>query len=296
MNVRNVAGLALALVVITSLLTIWFYPSIKDFMRTNTFWNGLSEFSGDLDVVWTESLSEATAEPENTILIEIPYSQYGENSLGRIEDFVHGGGVLILADDYGYGNDVTERLGLTARFSGKPLLDPLFCYRNQWLPRVTDFSTELSEAGIETVVLNHATALLSVDSEQVLAWSSESGFLDFDEDGTDDVGEPKGLLPIAAVLSVGNGTAILLSDPSIMINSMMDRDDNRMFVAYITETYANGREMSMDVSRLPKAPLDEGKVGLSTTRERISHPYSVVAMLGGVVFLVLRPWHRKEAV
>ncbi|MBT4512441.1 MAG: DUF4350 domain-containing protein [Chloroflexi bacterium] len=295
MSVRNVAGLALSLVVITSLLTIWFYPSIQDFMRTNPFWNGLSDFSDDLDVVWTESLSDATAEPENTILVEIPYSQYGENSLERIEEFVRSGGILILADDYGYGNEVTERLGLTAKFSGKPLLDPLFCYRNQWLPKVTDFSMALAEIGIETVVLNHATALLNVDSDQVFAWSSETGFLDFDEDGVDDEDEPRGLLPVGAALPVGSGTVILLSDPSILINSMVERDDNRAFVAYLTETYGFGRQISMDVSRLPKAPLDEGKAGLGKARERISHPYSVVAMMGMAVFLVLRPWHKKEA-
>ncbi len=295
MNVRNVAGLALSLVVITSLLTIWFYPSIQDFMKANPFWNGLSDFSSDLDVVWTESLADAIEDPENAVLVEIPYAQYDENDLERIEGFVLNGGVLILADDYGCGNEVTERLGLTAKFSGKPLLDPLFCYRNKWLPRVTDFSTELAEAGIETVVLNHATALLDVDSERVLAWSSESGFLDFDEDGTDDVGEPKGSLPIAAVLPVGSGTVILLSDPSILINSMVDRDDNRAFVAYLAETYGFGRQISIDVSRLPKAPLDEGKAGLGKARERISHPYSVVAMMGMAVFLVLRPWHKKEA-
>ncbi|NQT73982.1 MAG: DUF4350 domain-containing protein [Chloroflexi bacterium] len=295
MNVRSVGVTALAIVVITSMLTIWFWPSIQEYMGNNPFWNGLSDFTGEMDVSSTESLSEATDDPENTILVEISYAEYSENDLDRIEEFVLGGGALILTDDYGYGNRVAEKLELAVRFSGQPLLDPLFCHKNQKLPRVTDFDSELTEAGIEAIVLNHGTALLNVESQQVLARSSAESYIDEDEDETHDEDEPKRAYAVASAVPVGSGTVILLADPSIFINSM-DIDGNRAFMAYLMETYGPDREITMDTSRLPKAPLDQGKVELERVRERITHPYSVAAILGGVVLVVFRPWQKKEAI
>lgn len=295
MNVRSVGVMALAVVVVASMMTIWFWPSIQDYTRNNPFWNGLSDFTGEMDVSSTESLSEATDDPGNTILIEIAYAEYSENDLDRIEEFVLGGGVLILTDDYGYANRVAEKLGLKARFSGQPLLDPLFCHKNQKLPRVTDFDEGLLEAGIEAIVMNHGTALLNVESQSVLARSSADSYIDANENESDDEDEPNRAYAVATAVPVGSGTVILLSDPSIFINSM-DIDDNKAFMAYLTETYGPNREIAMDTSRLPKAPLDQGKVELERVRERITHPYSVAAILGGVVLVVFRPWQKKEAI
>ena len=293
MSVRNVTAVALALVVLVSLVSVWFYPSIQDFMQTNPFWNGLRDVSAEFDATMEESVSEATRQPESSTLVIIPYTPYDQEYMATIEGFVGNGGFLLLLDDYGYGNSLLEQLGLKARFSGRPLLDPLFCYKNQWLPRVTDFDADVAEAGIEAVVLNHGTALLEVD--QALAWSSESSFLDLNDNGLADEYEPQGPFPVAAVLRLGGGTVLVISDPSILINSMVGRDNNRSFLKYLVERYGEGREIFVDVSHLPRAPLDESKLRLTQTRERIAHPYSIVALVGLVVLLVLRPWQRKGA-
>ena len=295
MTVRNLTASVLAIVVIISLVSVWFYPSIQDFMRTNPFWNGLRDFSREFDVTWTDSLSDISQNPENKALIAIPYTPYNQSDLEEIDRFVQDGGLLFLLDDYGYGNTLLEQMGLQARFSGRPLLDPLFCYKNQWLPRVTDFSPALAEAGIQAIALNHGTALLGVDEDKVLAWSSESSFLDLNNDGGIVSDEQRGPFPVAAVSRFGNGTILLLSDPSILINSMVDKDNNDSFVEYLMKNYGQSRQILTDVSHLPKAPLDESKQRLSQTRERVAHPYSVVTMLGIVVLLVLGPWPRKEA-
>ncbi len=295
MTMRSIIALALALVVIISLVSIWFYPSIQDFMRTNPFWNGIKDFSDEFDATWTESLLDSTQNPESTTLIIIPYSIYKQDDLQEINRFVREGGVLLLLDDYGYGNTLLEQFGLEARFSGNPMVDPLFCYKNEWLPRITDFHPEVTQAGIESVVLNHGTALLEVDSTQVLAMSSESSYLDLNGNTILDDGEPQGPFPVATVSILGDGTVLLLSDPSILINSMVGRDNNHNFLDYIIMQYGQDRELLMDISHLPKSPLDDSKSTLTQTRERIAHPYSVVVVMGIVVSLFLRPWQREEA-
>ncbi len=294
MKVHNIIAIAMAVVVVVSMLTIWFYPSIQDFMMTNPFWNGLRDFSDDMDVRQTESLAEACSSPTDTVLMEIPYASYEESDLVQIETFVNEGGTLLLADDYGYGNSVLEWLELEVRFSGQALLDPLLCHKNQWLPRITDFSADLDGTGIEAIVFNHGTALLNTDVESCVAWSSESSFLDIDENGKNGSDDQKGPLPVIAKYPIGKGNVLLLSDPSVLINSMVDRDDNRAFIDHILKIYGKERQITADTSRLPQAPLDESKRAMTKSRERISHPYSVVAMLGLVVFITFKPWQMKE--
>ncbi len=296
MSVSRISALAFGVVVLVSLLAIWLYPSGHDYMRENPFWNGLSDVSEEMDITLSNTSNDVLENPENMIMVEISYSSYTENELDMIAEFVGNGGVLILADDYGNGNNVAEKLGIEARFSGSELLDPLFCYKNPWLPKVTEFSDELREAGIESVALNHATALTDVKSAQVLAWSSASSFLDANGNGALDEGETRGPLPIAAELSANGGTVILITDPSIFINSMMGKDDNRAFLTYLTSDPGSHRETVMDVSRLPKSHLDGGKAGVDQARTRLSHPYSVMAVLGVVIMLVLRPWKGKELI
>ncbi|MBI4294886.1 MAG: hypothetical protein HY669_01815 [Chloroflexi bacterium] len=296
MTVRNVAAVSLAIVVIISLVSIWFYPSIQDFMLANPFWNGLRSFSREFNATWINSLPGVSRNPQATTLIAIPYAPYSQGDAREVERFVRDGGLLVLLDDYGYGNSLLSELGLPARFSGRPLLDPLFSYRNEWLPRITDFYPELAEADIKAIVLNHGTALVSVDSAQVLARSSPSSFLDVNGNGVKDKEEPQGPFPVAAVSRLGNGTVLLVSDPSILVNSMVGRDDNRAFLNHLINRYGQGSNVLVDISHLPKAPLDESKLRLIQTRQRIAHPYSIAAMLGVVILLVLRPLSRREPV
>jgi hypothetical protein len=293
LTLRKLLTITLGLVFIVSLVSIWFYPAIQDFMLANPFWNGLRDFSRESGVEWAESLAAVSENPESTTLIAIPYTRYDREDLEAIESFVQGGGLLVLLDDYGYGNEVLEAMGLGVRFIGLPLLDPLYAYKNAWLPRITDFDAGLSDAGIRAVVLNHATALAGLESPQVMAWSSETSFLDSDGSGEFDEGEPRGPFAIAAVLQLGRGTVVLVSDPSIMVNSMFGRDDNRAFLAHLIGQHDTGSVL-LDVSHLSRTPLDQSKLRLDQARERIAHPYSVAALLGVVVLLALPPWTRRN--
>lgn len=294
MTLRSLMGIALGLVVIVSLVSIWFYPSIQDFMLANPFWNGLRDFSKEFDVRWIDSLSGVSQEPEGTALVVIPYVEYDQEELGEMVTFVEGGGLLVLLDDYGYGNSILEAMGLQARFAGEPLLDPLYNYRNQWLPRVTDFDGGLAGAGVGLVVLNHGTALLGVSARQVRAWSSGSSYLDRNGNESPDPGEEHGPFAVAAVLPVGRGSLLLLSDPSILINSMVERDDNGAFLERLLLEYGPERDRLVDVSHLPRAPLDQSKLRLQQARERMAHPYSVAFLLGAIVVIVLPQWRRRR--
>ncbi len=288
MRISSVLFIVVVIMLAISLLCIWFYPSIQDFMASNNMWNGIKNFSSEFHADTISSLGELPDLPEKTVIVAIPYLDYTEQDLSKLKQFVEGGGHLLLMDDYGYGNRLLAYLGVGIRFSNKPLLDPLFCYKNQWMPRITDFSPPIKETGIHVVMLNHATVLTDVMASQVMAWSSSTSFLDVDDNGSWDQGEPKGPFPIAAEFRFGKGTVDIVSDPSIMINSVAGRDDNYRFISYLTSHRGKAEAILVDGAHLPKAPLDISKTRLIEVHRVLSSPYGVLGILALVFWVVSR--------
>ena len=156
------------------------------------------------------------------------------------------------------------------------------------MPRITDFATEMSDSGLTVIILNHATSLTVIQDTQVIAWSSRESFLDMDEDehlGQDEVNGP---LPVAARYRFGNGTVAVVSDPSIIISSMVDRDDNYQFIEYLTTRNGEQDDILVDRSHLSKTPLDISKSRLIDVREILSSPYALVGITALVFAVVSR--------
>ena len=285
MRISSVLLATVALIMFISLLCIWFYPSIQDFMASNTMWNGIKKFCDEFNAENIDLLDDLPNLPEKNTLVAIPYLEYSNEELSRIKRFVDDGGTLLLMDDYGYGKSLLAYFGLDIRFSNKPLLDPLFCYKNQWMPKITDFSATIKENDINAVILNHATTLTNTDDTQVIAWSSKASFVDEDENESWGQDELKGPFPVAAKLNSGKGTVIIISDPSILISSMVGRDDNYRLIEYLTQLNEQ-RDIIVDRSHLSKAPLDVSKVRLINTREILSSPYALIGITA-IIFMVV---------
>ena len=284
MRVSSVLFAVLVLILVISLLCIWFVPSIQDFMASNTMWNGINDFRQEFRAINIATLGELPELPRDIALLAIPYLEYSNEELSRIKRFVEDGGTLLLMDDYGYGNSVMAYLGAGVRFTNKPLLDPLFCYKNQWLPKITDLAPEVREGGVEVLVLNHATTLTGVNEAEVIAWSSTASFLDSNENESWDAGESGGPFPVATMFRLGKGNVAVATDPSIMINSMVDRDNNYRFMRYLTMHQDGQKKILIDESHLSKTPLDVSKTRLYSIREILATPYP---LLGAVLLIFI---------
>jgi len=283
MRLSSTLLLVVVLTAAVSLVCIWFYPSFQDFMEANTEWNGLRTFANESGATDISSLDMVPESPDKSVLIVIPGIDYSNQELAILKQFINGGGTLLLMDDFGYGNTVLTYLGVNARFSGKPLLDPLFCCRNQSIPRITDFGEQLKEREISVITLNHATTLNNVVADQIIAWSSTSSFLDINDNGTWEQDEPNGPFAVAAVLTIGKGTLKLVSDPSIIINDIFPKDNNREFIQYLTQNQGETNNILIDSSHLVKAPLDTAKERVMGLRAALSNPYALLGIIA-VIF------------
>lgn len=286
--------LSFALVVVLAVV-VWFYPSSGDLREENPFWNGVASFAKEFDVVPLSSLSNLPTDAQGTALVVVPYISFAEAELSGLRDYVSSGGTLVLLDDFGYGNEVVAYLGLEARFNGETLVDPLFNYKNRWFPKVTDFAGDAVAGGVESIVLNHATALEGVPPDSVICWSSRFSFIDSNDNAAWDEGEVKGPFPVAAATEVGGGCVVLVADPSILLNSMQKLEDDRAFVKAIIEIQGPTSQILVDQSHLPGTPLDNARGLLASVRAALAQPLSALAIMMVVVMLALWPvWRRKK--
>ena len=285
MKIQHALIIAVAITLVVSLLCISLFPSFQNFMQYNTLWNGVRHSLNELNASAIDSLQGLTPADSNDVLICIPYVQYNNDELESIKTFTENGGTLMLMDDFGYGNSVLEYLNIDCRFSGVPLLDPLYCYKNQWFPEITDFSSSVSK-DVKEIVLNHATALINTSDVQVIAQSSSSSFLDQNGNESWDEGELKGPLPVAAKTNFGAGTIILVSDPSILINSMLVKDDNMLFIKNLTGSDTKGAKILLDTSHLVQDPMETTKAKLVGIKAILSQPYSILGIVS-VLFIFI---------
>jgi len=291
MTLRSFLVLLTAALIVLLLLTVWFFPPNEDFRAENPFWNGTRDLSSLYAARPLESLSGLPPTPQGTTLILIPYLSFDPGELAPLESFVTGGGTLVLADDFGYGNQLLEYLGLPARFANQAILDPLANHKNRQLPRISRLAPDPLTRDATSLVLNHATCLLDVAPASVLASSSSFSFLDRNGNHTRDEDEPTGPLPVISRHRLGSGQVILVADPSIVINAMAAMDGNRAFLHNIATTGS----LFIDQSHLPPSERHQTRNLLARIRGFLTTPPGTLGLVTVLLAIALRPiWHRKK--
>lgn len=285
--------LTIALVILLA-VAIWFIPLEEDFRTENPLWNGARVLSSSHAVAPVKSLADLPLSPQGSTLILIPYLSYTAPELEKLETFVTQGGTLILADDYGYGNQVLEHFNLKTRFSGQALLDPLCNYKNKWFPRIVNLKASPLTSDTDNLVFNHATSLINVAADDALALSSRFSFLDQNGNQLWDENEPAGPLPVISRHSLGEGQLILISDPSIFINSMATIESNRRFIQNIAASTT--ASLLIDQSHLPPSELHQNKDALAQIRGLLATPAGTLVVIMLALSLTMMPvWYRRAS-
>ncbi len=294
MELRRFLTILTAGLVILIIIAVWFLPLNDDFRAENPSWNGASDLDTLYPALPLQSLSDLPLPPEGSSLIFIPYLNCTDAELAQLNSFVTAGGRLVLADDYGHGNQILEYLGLKARFSGQTLLDPVLNYKNQQFPKITQFAPGPLTLNTESLIFNHATCLVNIDASETIALSSSFSFLDLNDNGARDEGEPTGPLPAISRHGLGSGEVILISDPSLFINSMAIMEGNSRFIQNIAAvTTAN---LYIDQSHLPPSELHNAQNRLAQARGWLATPPATAGLVILALLVTLKPiWHKKKA-
>lgn len=284
-----------SIILVLLAVVIWLYPSSEDFRDESPFWNGLKTFTSQSNASTVSSFNDLPSPPEDSTLVVIPQLEFTEPEMESLEKYLSFGGTIVLLDDFGYGNDILDYLELDVRFTQYPLLDPFYHYTNKWFPKITNFASTPAAENVESIVLNHATNLSNVSEEDVIASSSRFSYSDLNDNSTQDDEDLKGPLPVAAALEIGDGYLVLISDPSMLINSMEDMDDNHVFIENILKIKDPNPEILLDQSHIPEAKLDEVKTMLATIRSGLSSPFGISIVVVAALILTLSPlWFKNR--
>jgi hypothetical protein len=281
-------------IVTFSAIIIWVFPTTGHFQRSNPFWNGLADFIEQFNARPLASLADLSGEQGKNGLLIIPAKKPSAEDISEIKLFLNRGGTVILADDFGFGNEILEGLGVDSRFDGATLMDGLFNYRNSFFPLVSETNRSPLTDGVARLALNYGTGL-NESGMTVVAHSSRFSFLDRDNDGHRSLGDLKGPIPVAAYDAFGAGQLVLISDPSIFINSMLLAEDNTEFVSNLVGTLDPQADIFLAESLLPESNLTRSKEILTHIRVAKDNPGILAAISALIIIGFMSPiWRLKE--
>ncbi|KTG09023.1 hypothetical protein AUR64_14570 [Haloprofundus marisrubri] len=209
--------------------------SAASFGVYNAGWNGasgLQSLTEESDTTTEIGLNTSAYEetPANaTAFILSPDSGYSPQERTHVNSFVRNGGTLVVAEDYGpHSNRLLRSIGVSARFDGRVLRDERENYRSPAMPVATGVNETPMTEDVDQLTLNYGT-VITANNSTVVARSSQFSYLDTTPNGELDDNETLSQYPVVVTEQVGDGRVILVSDPSLFINSMLERPGNQQF-------------------------------------------------------------------
>ena len=209
------------------------------------------------------ALAGLTAPERVLLVIAGVEKQYLPSEVDAIEAFGARGGRVVLADDFGYGNDLSIRHGI--ELPRKRLFDAAF-EENASIVRV-NATIGPSRYDLRLNVPSGTPSATCRDS-RTFACSSNDSYLDVNGNGARDASDFGG--PVAIGWRTGN--FVVLTDPSLFADAMLRQGDNERFARDLL------------ASLLP----DGGTVVFEESRHRTGPLDSAVANLAGIALVPLR--------
>lgn len=188
-------------------------PSLTPFDVNNTYWDGYSTAASIcLKPVYVLNgpinASAVFVVPE----VEIPRAQ-----VDLLLRYVEGGGRLVVINGGPPSNELLRELGLNSRFSGAVIEDPVLNYINDKFPLAFIVSNPLLPINASVIVLDNATPIIIRDPGSIVL-TETSPF--------SRAGNESGPFPVVVAVPLGRGYVILVSTPSIFMNSLINEAGN----------------------------------------------------------------------
>jgi hypothetical protein len=195
---------------------------------------GLAEESGEVVIVRSGTAYDGLS-PENTTAIVLsPEERYDTGSAAAVREFVREGGTLVVAGDFDTGaNPLLASVGADSRIDGRVLRDERHHGATPAMPVATNVSEHPYTASVDRLALNYPSVVNPGANASVVVSSSSFGYLDENENEELDDSEELRSYPIVVTEGVGAGRVVVVSDPSLFINTMLEREDNRAFTTNV---------------------------------------------------------------
>ena len=206
-----------------------------DWNGTSLLFNYLANEGYTVKVLFSSVTNLRGMESSVILVIDGKSSNYSLIERKFIREFVENGGKLILADR---DNKISSRFSV--EFSRGNLVDFEHYHKRQDLPMVP--YQILDSSGI--LIMKFPSAIIGYPSEaKFLSMSSRNSWVDVDGDKIINASSDlKGPFPVAIYAEYGKGSAIFVSDPTILTNDMIPRGDNPKFFINAVGLLSNNKQ------------------------------------------------------
>ena len=229
----------LVLLCATLILVCHLSSNSLEFSQYNSGWNGTSQFFSDLDRHRLVGISDSTqlnAYPANaTLFIIAPYRQPTTGERAAYRAFIERGNTIILADDFGTGNAILRGIGSRISIPPGNVSSVDREYADSYSAVAYRSANVTPLQNINKILLNRAAPLEGgspLMRTSIMSWIDENG------DRRINNNEQLGSFAVMATDQIGSGRLIVISDPSIFINSMYAEDarwDNHMLIRTLVD-------------------------------------------------------------
>jgi hypothetical protein len=208
------------------ILTAHLTSNNLEFSRYNANWNGTSRFFSDLDrqhsVMIRESTQLASYRNNALLLIIAPSRLPTSTEITAYQSFLDHGNTIVLADDFGTGREILQRIGSRITILPGNLSSIDRQYADPYTIVVYRTTNETSVENSPAIIMNRAAPL---EGGEPLMMTSVMSWVDANGDRRINSGEVMGKFAVISAEEISRGRIVVISDPSIFINSMQDLDE-----------------------------------------------------------------------
>jgi len=228
---------AVGFILVIAAVALFLHLSTTDieFSRYNPEWNGTSQVFEALENSGTVMVRDPDALRDRhnaTLLVIAPARAPTAAEGSAYRTFVAAGNTLILADDFGSGNELLQAIGASTRLDRGNLSSLEREFENSEAPLGFPVKGQPFVADLSKVVFNRPVAVFGgtpLINTTYLSW------IDTDGDGRVDRVEPLGRFTVATEETVGAGKVVVIGDASLFINAMQGLSgcDNGLLVEHL---------------------------------------------------------------
>lgn len=298
-TVKYMILLLLIFAFITMPLTVPLFKSSTPYSMFNSNWDGISKFAklshqegkkvipilGTFDTV---NISELNG----VLLIIGPNMTFTQEEIEQIKLFLKRGNTLLIADDFGTGNEILRELNIPVGISKYPLKDFFYEGDDRLIVSVR-IEDPLLAKNVTKIVTNDPSAIIITRKGETYA--SKVAMVNFH----------RRMFPLMTEIQYEEGRIVILSDPDILINQL--HNENKPFLKNLIE-YLGGNTFYFDEAHHPDFNLyTAGTVTITRLLPRekalkliltvailiLLHELGALSILWGVVWHHISRFFRK---
>ena len=215
---KKLTVVALIVVILAASVTLGQLAGTSDeYSRYNSGWNGTSLFYGSVsDENCIYDFADLAGKTGSMLLVIAPAEEFTGDGL---LSYLNAGNTIVIFDQEGNANSFLTSIGSSIQVQNEPVRSSDMEYKDTGLFRA-DVLVNLFGTNVSHLFFNYPGY---VTGGEPFIQTSSLVWVDTDGDNTADADETLKVYSLAASEIISNGKVVVVADPSLFVNSMLDR-------------------------------------------------------------------------